>query len=306
MKNLLHMPRAFLLAAFALLGAGTLQAANFFDNSIAGYSLGNASGGANIGGNGHKNWAIFAMSGGVTITDTGLDGSYDVLGNVGIVGSGALTMSASKIQGSVYRDSGNYTPSGSPVITGTNTTGNGGYLTTGFNNANAASAGWGALTTNQLGAPGDLTFGGAFAGVAPGTIALNNTAASITDNTAGSTYVLNLTDLILAGTSAVLTLNGTSSTNYVINVNQYMTLSSKAQIALGNGGIGANNVLFNVQNTTPAYDVTLSGAAVVNGIILAPTRNVKLTGGSVVYGEVIGKGVSLSGRSKVINPFVSP
>ena len=303
MKNLLKMPRAFrafLIAAFAILGAGALKAANFFDNTIAGYNLGNASGGGSFSTTGHRNWAIFAMSGGVTITDTNLDGSFDVLGNVGLAGAGSLTMSASKIQGSVYRDSGGYTPSGSPVITGTNTTGNGAYLNTAVANANTASLGWGGLSNATTG----LTFGGAFGGVAPTTVALNNTAASISGGS--GTYVLNLTDLILSGAGAILTLNGTNATNYVINVNQYMTLSSKAQIALGTGGIEQRNILFNVKNNNPAYDVTLSGASVVNGIIMAPTRNVKLTGGSIVYGEVIGKGVSLSGRSKVINPFVSP
>ena len=137
--------RAFLIAAFAILGAGALKAANFFDNTVAGFNLGNASGGGNFSTTGHRNWAIFAMSGGVTITDTSLDGSFDVLGNVGIAGAGVLTMSASKIQGSVYRDSGGYVPSGSPVITGTNTTGNGAYLNTAVANANTASVGWGGL-----------------------------------------------------------------------------------------------------------------------------------------------------------------
>ena len=82
--------RAFLIAAFALFGTGALKAQNFFDNTISGINLGNASGGAT---GGHKNWAIFALSGGLTITDPTLDGSFDVLGNVGIGGAGVLTMS---------------------------------------------------------------------------------------------------------------------------------------------------------------------------------------------------------------------
>jgi hypothetical protein len=84
-----------------------------------------------------------------------------------------------------------------------------------------------------------------------------------------------------------------------------MTLSSAAKIQLGNG-LTAANVLFNVKSNTTQYDVTLSGGSQVTGIIMAPTRNFKETGGSVVYGEVIAKGVSLSGASKVINPFASP
>ena len=293
--------RVILLATLALFSAGALKAANFFDDTISGINFGNASGGATAG---HKNWAIFALSGGVTITDPTLDGSFDVLGNVAIGGAGVLTMSASRIQG--YYNSETSTP---VLSGGANNTGytsfnsvggaNGSYVNTGVTNANSASttaAGLGNVT-------GGLAFGGAFGGV-PSTVALNNTGASIS-GAAGQTYVLNLTDLILSGAGAILTLSGTSTTNYVINVNRYMTLSSSAQIALS-GGIGANNVLFNVKSNSPSYDVTLSGASVVNGIILAPSRNVKLTGASVVYGEVIAKGVSLSGRSKVINPYVSP
>lgn len=294
--------RVILIATLALLSAGALKAANFFDDTISGIDLGNASGGANVGGNGHKNWAIFALSGGVTITDPTLDGSFDVFGNVGIGGAGVLTMSASRIQGNIHRESGGQSLSGGANFTGyTSTVGgaNASYVNTGVTNANTAST----TAASLANATGGLTFGGAFGGV-PSTIALNNTGGSISGS-AGQTYVLNLTDFILAGAGAVLNLSGTSTTNYVINVTRYMTLSSSAQIALS-GGLGANNVLFNVKSNSPSYDVTLSGASVVNGIILAPSRNVKLTGGSIVYGEVIAKGVSLSGRSKVINPFVSP
>jgi hypothetical protein len=61
-----------------------------------------------------------------------------------------------------------------------------------------------------------------------------------------------------------------------------------------------------VKGYSTNYDVTLSGASTVNGIILATNRNVKLTGDSTVIGEVIAKGVSLSGSSQVINPLASP
>ena len=82
-----HAIRSLLLAALALLGAGVLNAQNFFDNTISGINLGNASGGAAYANPTHKNWAIFALSGGVTLTDSTLDGSWDdVYGNVGIAG----------------------------------------------------------------------------------------------------------------------------------------------------------------------------------------------------------------------------
>ena len=127
---------------------------------------------------------------------------------------------------------------------------------------------------------------------------------------AGQTYVLNLTDLILQGTSAILTLHGTATTNYVFNIDRYMSLAGGAKINIdGSSGLTAANVLYNVnQNSINGvqYDVTLSGGSEARGIILATTRAVKETGDSKIYGEVIAKSVSLSGASNVINPLVSP
>jgi hypothetical protein len=301
--NVARSIRVLVLGAMALLGAVAAQAANFFDDNVSGIDLGNASGGST---GTHKHWAIFALSGGVTITDTSLDGSYDVLGNVGIAGAGGLSLSLSRIQGSVFRDTGTYSNSGG-VVTGTNTTGNGAYLNTGVSNANTASSVAQGLTASTSG----LTLGGGVSGSVYGSnytaaLSLTNTAGSITATSAG-TKVLNLTDLILSGTGAILTLNGNGvagAVNYVINVNRYLTLGTAAQIQLG-GGLTPQNVLFNVKSYATQYDVTLSGGSVLNGILLAPTRTVKLTGASVVTGEVIANSVSLSGRSKVINPVVS-
>ena len=295
MKNILQLPRAFraiLVAAFALLGAGALEAANFFDNSVGGIDLGNASGGSSTINPTHKNWAIFALSGGVTITDPSyINGAYDAVGNIGMAGTGVLTLSNASINGSVYNISGG------PVLSGTTSISNSGTAgptvdATYLNNA-ASSA----LTASVNAAAMVSTI------PATTTIAFNDGVNHII-NATGAITVLNLQDLILSGLNTALTLNGTASQNFVVNVSRYMTLSSNAKIQL-TGGLGVNNVLYNVTNAN-TYDVTLSGASLVNGIILAPSRNVKLTGGSVVNGEVIGKGVSLSGRSKVINPFVSP
>ena len=295
MKNILQLPRAFraiLVAAFALLGAGALKAANFFDNQIGTIDLGNASGGSSTVNSTHKNWAIFALSGGVTITDPSyINGAYDAVGNIGMAGNGVLTLSNASINGSVYNVSGN-----GPVLSGTTYISNSGTAgpTVNATYLNNAATSAGLASTNAAG----MT-----ATIATPTIAYND-GVNHTINATGAITVLKLQDLILSGLNTVLTLNGTASQNFVVNVSRYMTLSANAQIQLS-GGLGVNNVLFNVTNAN-TYDVTLSGASVVNGIILAPSRNVKLTGASVVNGEVIGKGVSLSGRSKVINPFVSP
>ena len=317
-----RLSRALLVATLALAGTVSIKADNFFDDTILGIDLGNASGGTT---GGHRHWAIFTLGGNVTITDPqsytnysvppplpgqtdayysayySQAGSADVYGNVGISGSGRLSMTNSYIDGFVDQNSyptnvltGN---GGNPYFLGS-ITHDSAYLQQGYTDAINASATAKALTAT------------------PGTVstAVITSAKSEVDlgisggGQAGETYVLNLTDLILQGTSAVLTLNGTATTNYVINVNRYMSLAGGAKINLA-GGITPQNVLYNVnQNTINGvqYDVTLSGGSEARGIILATTRAVKLTGDSKVFGEVIAKSVSLSGSSNVINPLVSP
>ena len=319
-----RLSRTLLIATLALAGTASVKAQNFFDNAISytnptfpnvtnTINLGNASGGTT---GGHRHWAIFALGGNVTITDPttygtvpagsptsdySAAGSADVYGNVGIVGSGILSMSKSYIDGFVDEvSSGPNTLTGNnanPYFIGSighNTT----YLQQGYNDAIAASAAaklmertTGTVTTAVI------------------TSALSEVGLGITGGgQAGTTYVLNLTDLILQGTSAVLTLNGTATTNYVFNIDRYMSLAGGAKITLA-GGLTPQNVLYNVnQNSINGvqYDVTLSGGSEARGIILATTRAVKETGDSKVYGEVIAKSVSLSGGSNVINPLVSP
>ncbi len=288
--------RFILAAALALAGAGTANAANFFDGAVNGIDLGSASGGAS---NTHRNWAIFALSGGVTITDpTDISpmggGAYDVLGNIGMGGVGTLNLTSAYVNGSVWNGSGNITGT---HITSANWSSGGPNVDASFllNATNAAVSASGAATSMTT-SPGQPAAGSS--------IALGGGATQTLNASPGALTVVNLQDLILTGVGTALTLNGLASQNFVVNVSRYMTLSSSAQIKLS-GGLTSANVLFNLTNAY-GYDVTLSGGSGVNGIILAPNRNVKLTGVSVVNGEVIAKGVSLSGRSKVINPFVSP
>ena len=311
-----RLSRVLLAATLALVSTASVKAQNFFDNTILGINLGNASGGTT---GGHRHWAIFTLGGNVTITNpqsytttTGIvpsgsptsdysaAGSADVYGNVGIYGSGRLSMTNSYINGFVDEFS---SPTNVLAGNGANPyflgsiTHDSAYLQQAYNDAIAASAVAKALTATS----GTVS-------TAVIRSAKSQADLGITGSLAGNTYVLNLTDLILQGTSAVLTLNGTATTNYVINVNRYMSLAGGAKINLA-GGITPQNVLYNVnQNTINGvqYDVTLSGGSEARGIILATTRAVKLTGDSKVFGEVIAKSVSLSGSSNVINPLVSP
>jgi hypothetical protein len=297
LSKLTQTCRTLLVAALALVSAGALQAANFFDSSPEGINLGNARGGSSPS---TKNWSIFALSAGVTITDPDNLGPFATNGNIALGGTGAFSTTNSLINGNVYlnRLSGGFTNSGGTVPAPTygaaiesGATTWSSYLTTAVTQVTTASS-----AAAGLAASGTVSI----IPVAGNTIAFNGITSTI--NAVNAMNVLNLTDLILS--NSTLILNGTSSQNFVVNVNRYMTLSAASNIQL-TGGLTSANVLFNVKNNSGGtqYDVTLSGGSKVNGIILAATRNVKLTGASVVYGEVIGKGVALSGKSRVL---VSP
>jgi hypothetical protein len=307
LNHLFHTVRASttaLLAAISLAGITTANAANFFDNTISGINLGNASGGTT---GGHRTWAIFSLSGNVSISNSSLDSQYEVLGNIGIAGTtGKLNLTLAEVKGTVYLGkSGNYNnggtiTGGAPIVDAT-------YLSTAVTNANTATSTAAGLAT----ATGGLSrSGGVNANVltstsaSPVSLSLNNAVGGITDNGVAGTYVLNLASLALTGANAILTLTGTASTNYVINLSQALSLTTNSQIVLS-GGLQPQNVLFNVK-TTATTDVTISGGSSLKGIILATNRLVNLTGASKVEGEVIAKAVTLSGSSQVKNPFVSP
>jgi len=317
LNNLINLARAFrsvLLAAFTLIGSGALQAANtnFFDGPVTVTGTGggvidlNTAGGGN--GAGRYCWAIFALQGGVTITDPAPNAFKDVRGNIGIAQGGTITMSNSNVAGTVYLRTGAVPSVPAPAtISGGILFAQDPILNPAQANAYAAASAASGLATNNGG--GTMTIGGAtplgvltngsFADTA--SIVFGNTSGQI-NGAPGGTYVLNLTNLLLS--ASTLTLTGSSTTNYVINVSKYLSLGGASKIVLS-GGLQAQNVLFNVRNTA-AYDVTMSGASTLDGIILASNRNVKLTGSSVVTGEVIARGVSLSGNSKVINTVCSP
>lgn len=322
-----NLLRAVAVAAMSMAATASMKAADFFNSGGISYGptqvdLSNA--GSSLD---SSRWAIFALSGGVTITDPTATASNpntldpyfntDVLGDVGLAGNGKLTMTNSNIDGDVYR-----TSTSTAALTNQTffdyygpTSVNGNYNSSSNNSPLAIKAAAAVTASNNafglLTNTGGLTFSnvpGSINTVTNGagattSLSLNNIGASIS-GAANTNYVLNFKDIVLSGASAILNLSGTSTTNYVINVNRYLQLSQQAQITLS-GGLTAANVLFNVGGSGTPYDVALSGNSVLNGTILTPNRNVKLTDRSYVYGTVIAKGVSLSGYSHVIQT-VSP
>jgi hypothetical protein len=117
----------------------------------------------------------------------------------------------------------------------------------------------------------------------------------------GETVTLNLRNFALHN-HATLTLEGTATTSFVINVTKQFSLSGMSKIILS-GGIQWNNVFFNVLGT--GSTVSLSGKASLTGTLTAAQRVVRLRGQTAVYGKVIARKVLLSNAAQIVLPPVT-
>lgn len=244
--------------------------------------------GINLGeaGPASHNWAIFSLGAGSDQSDFS-NGSL-VYGDVALAGNGKLKMSGgSMISGNVYRHtSGSVNLSGGSLITGStiNNAATNTMLAQGVNDAIAASNAAYSLSAS-VGYPTTI-----------------NANSSLTLSGSGN-VVLKLTDFVVAG-GATITLQGNSSTSFVINVTDDFKLSNGAQIQLS-GGLTWDNVLFNIRGS--GTNISLSGGSSVGGILLAANRSVKLDNASQFNGEIIANKVALTGGSQVTRPpVVSP
>jgi fibronectin-binding autotransporter adhesin len=236
-----------------------------------------------------KQWAIFSLGAGVSDSDD-LSGNDDITGDVGVAGSGDISLNGNvTIHGDLYyKTSGTLKMNGNSKITGvkhhnaaSDTLLNQGVIdatnasTVAFNHA--VSPQYASRTSIRLGSNQSLTLSGA----------------------PNECVVLKLTDFVLTG--GTLTLSGSTSTAFIINVTNQFSLTSASKIMLS-GGVTWDSVLFNVRGSG---NVTLDGQSTLNGILMANNRTVQMAGGSKVIGEIIANKVKLSGGSSVVNPPVS-
>jgi len=238
-------------------------------------------------------WGAFSLGGGVTETDT-IDqfvGTTDVYGDVGVAGDGNITLSGSAtIHGDLYYETvGTLTMNGNAKITGVrhHDAGSDAQLDNGvieaMNTSDAAFAlpvtlTYATLTDVNLSGHQNITLTGA----------------------PGQTVVVKLQNFIIS--SGTFTLQGSSTTNFVINVSKQFSLTDHAEIILS-GGVTWDNVLFNVRGT--GTNVTLDGQSTLRGVLMANNRTVANAGGSLVYGEVVANKIKLSGSAQIIHPPLS-
>jgi hypothetical protein len=113
----------------------------------------------------------------------------------------------------------------------------------------------------------------------------------------GAHIVLHLTDFVLSSV-AELKLGGGSQTTYVINVTgNFSLLGGKVTLF---GGLDVNNVVFNIKGVGP--DLSFTSASQFNGIIPAANRTVNVSGLSKVTGSIIADKINVSGGSRVVKP----
>lgn len=238
-------------------------------------------------------WGAFSLGGGDDYS-----GATDIFGDVGVAGSGNISMSGNAtIHGDLYyRSNGTLEKSGKAKITGAtfhSVANDMADLDPGVTEANNTdSAAFSHLDSGNYtvnGSPGPLT---------NVTGKQNITLAATAP---GTDVYLKLSNFVRTG--GTFTLQGTATNNFIINVSSQFSLSGGAKIVLS-GGVTWDNVLFNVHGT--GSDVTLSGGSSMAGILLATKRTVNIKGQSRVgqkdgpFGEVIAKKIIMT-NSQIVH-----
>jgi len=230
-----------------------------------------------------ERWAAFSLGAGNNFSRALNAALID--GDLGLAGNGNFLMGNKAIvNGDVYyRSNGAVLTLNHSVITGSIFNNQDPILDNGVNEALAASAHAASLMPNRsntsisLSGHDDVTITGA----------------------PGETVVLSLKNFVLQGNSS-LTLQGTATTTFVINVNKKFSLKGHSHIDLA--GLQWDQVLFNVVGDKGC--VHLGGNSILNGILMANGRTVKLDGDATVSGEIIANRLNFRGSSRVLHPAI--
>lgn len=207
------------------------------------------------------------------------------MGSVAVGGSGKISMAGmSRIEGNLsYKTNGTLTKAATATITGST-----------FQNSNTDSL----LNAGSSAALQASSFLDGFSASSGYPTTINsNTSLSLTTS---GVAVLKLTDFKLSN-NATLTLNGTASSFFVINVKKGFSLDN-ANVVLS-GGLTWDHVLVNIRGGGSA---AMKGNSEFNGIILAPDRDFEMSGSSRIVGALVANKLKMSGNSSIRCPNVSP
>jgi len=230
-----------------------------------------------------ERWAAFSLGNGSRFSSAVSHSLID--GDLGLAGNGNFLMAGhATVNGDVYdRSNGSVLLFNHATVTGSIFHNQDTLLDNGVNEALAASDHAASLTPNRT----DTT------------IKLRGNDAMTITGAPGETVVLSLKNFCLRGGSS-LTLEGTATTTFVINVNKKFSLNGNSHVDLA--GLQWNQVLFNVIGN--GQRVSLGGNSVFNGILMANNRTVGLTGHATVSGEIIANRLKLRGSTRVLHPSV--
>ena len=245
-----------------------------------------------LGSAGPADWAILTGPASVTA----LNGPGTTHGNVGInnTASGALQLNSSNpfaIVGKVFLAGGSSSITHPSEVNGTVTP-----------NSTLPGAAWanvaGASTTFKNATPVNQTFASGITG-------------TTTINATGSVYVVDVNGDINLPQNDVLTIHGSATTDVIIDVTGTLSLhgnqSLNPALALS-GGITSDHVVYNFVGSGSGLSTSggLNQESIIDGILLAPQRNVGFAPGEV-DGELIAGGTNIqivSGGS-AIQPSVA-
>ncbi len=262
---------------------------------------GNVAVNGNVGVNGNGKVTISGSSGitgNLWVNGNGnvdLSGTAYVNGSLWDKGTGKFSMAGSaSVKGTAYLDSpGNDSYGWSTTINGHTAQNNG----SGFQSGDINSDTSGTVAAVQPYAQQALTEYNDFtARTATNTInVINNTAnwnePVRTISSTGAQTVVNLTSLNISS-DGNLTLNGSATDTFIINVAGNFSLSGSGGIYLS-GGLIADNVTFVHQGT---QTVSVGAGTAMQGSILSPTGAINFSGNAAYNGTLIsGKDITLSG-----------
>jgi hypothetical protein len=222
-----------------------------------------------------------------TLVGTGqtlsLGSGFNLTGDLGVGKKSAVTFSNTPtITGTEYKDNAVST-SGSASISGGVITQS---MSTVVSDALNASTSAGALT----GTAGLQNQGGS--------ISLNGTSLTIKALTNLSENVLNISALSLTNGTLTFDDNGYTGAKFIINVTGNFSVGSSGSgksIIQGINGASATDIIFNIEGTGNTVSLTGANGSSMIGTILAPSRNVTVSGGGTLTGALIA-GVNNAGN----------